>query len=165
MTKIIKLNDPDMNVLVIANSSVAGNTSTPVFQNTGTWHEFFTGTTLDVSDVNMPLTLTPGEYRLYTNRPVVGTQTLALGSLWSMMLFPNPTQTETAIAYNLPENTTVTIEVFDMLGRKMATLAQNENQAAGIQQIDYKTADLPQGTYIVRLSANGTQEIRKLVKQ
>jgi 1,4-alpha-glucan branching enzyme len=166
MTKIIKLNHSDMNVLAIANSAVTGNTSTPVFQNTGTWYELFTGNTLDVTDVNTPITLTPGEYRIYTSRPVViGTEPIAPNSLWSMMLFPNPTQTETAIAYSLPENTAVTVEVFDMLGRKMATLAQNETQTAGIQQIDYNTADLPQGTYIVRLSANGAQEVRKLVKQ
>jgi 1,4-alpha-glucan branching enzyme len=163
MTKIIKLNDPSMNVLVVANSAVTSNTSTPVFQNTGTWYELFTGTTLNVTDVNVALTLTPGEYRLYTSRPVVGTEKPAENSVWNMMLFPNPAQTETAIAYSLPENTAVTVEVFDMIGRKIATLAQNENQAAGIQQIDYNTADLPQGTYLIRLSANGAQEVRKLV--
>ena len=44
----------------------------PNFTKTGTWYEFFNGTTLDVTAANQntPISLLQGEYRLYTSKLV-----------------------------------------------------------------------------------------------
>ena len=166
LTKLVRLNDPSMNVITVANAAVVGVTVAPTFQNTGMWYEFFTGDSLNVTATSQQITLAAGEYRLYMSRKVViGTENTTKASPFSLLLFPNPTETKTAIAYNLTQNAAVTVEVFDMLGRKIATLAQNEVQPEGIQTLYYDTSALPQGAYIVRLSANGVQETMKLVKK
>jgi 1,4-alpha-glucan branching enzyme len=165
LTKVVRLNDPSMNVIAVANADVSSVTVAPTFQNTGMWYEFFTGDSLNVTATSQQLSLAAGEYRLYTSRKtVVSTEGTAKASPFNLLLFPNPTQNETTVAYNLTQNAIVTVEVFDMLGRKIATLAQNEAQPEGMQTLYYDTADLAAGAYIVRLSANGVQETLKLMK-
>ena len=68
--KRIHLNEnPDgsgMKVTLLGNFDVVERSITPYFQETGTWYEFFTGNEMFVSNTTDPITLQPGEYRLYS---------------------------------------------------------------------------------------------------
>jgi hypothetical protein len=66
--------------------------------------------------------------------------------------FPNPAQNEATIRYELPEATAVQIAVYDLLGRRVATLVDGQKNA-GRAQIPFRTQQLPSGTYILRLQA------------
>jgi hypothetical protein len=68
---------------------------------------------------------------------------------------PNPFNPETRIDYVLPEACSVSIKVFDLLGREVATLL-NMKQNAGGQSIYFNGAQLPSGIYIYRLNAGST---------
>ena len=66
------------------------------FPSTGTWYEYFSGETVDVSDVNMSFDLQAGEYRLYTNVDIGQADVNNLDEILSrqlteLTLFPNPT--------------------------------------------------------------------------
>lgn len=67
--KRLWLNDEesDMKVLLLGKFDVLAGDIVPSFQHPGTWYEFFTGQTLEVTDPNQPINLQPGEYRLYSN--------------------------------------------------------------------------------------------------
>ena len=67
--------------------------------------------------------------------------------------YPNPFKSSTTISYQLPGNGSVTVKVFDALGKEKATLV-NENQSAGIHTIDFDAKDLPGGVYSYRLTFN-----------
>lgn len=75
--------------------------------------------------------------------------------------FPNPFTGQTTIRYELPQTDHVRIVVYDLLGRKVATLVDDE-QDAGRHQIQFGARDLASGMYIVRLSANGTTQTQKI---
>ncbi len=62
--KQIALNGSEMDMLVIGNFGIVSETETPLFPSTGTWYEFFSGVT--VTGTSTPITLAPGEYRIYT---------------------------------------------------------------------------------------------------
>jgi hypothetical protein len=78
---------------------------------------------------------------------------------------PNPFRQSTRLRYELPETAAVTVQVFDLLGRKVATLADG-NQPAGRHELTLDAAGLASGTYFIRLRAGETMatEMVRLVK-
>jgi hypothetical protein len=66
--------------------------------------------------------------------------------------YPNPFNPTTTIRYALPEASRVTLEVFDMVGRRVATLADGP-QTAGYHTATFDGRALASGAYIYRLRA------------
>ncbi|MBK8981337.1 MAG: T9SS type A sorting domain-containing protein [Ignavibacteria bacterium] len=69
--------------------------------------------------------------------------------------YPNPFNPVTVISYSLKENSLTTLKVFDVLGREVTTLV-NENQNAGSHSIEFNADDytLSSGIYFYSLFAN-----------
>ncbi len=67
--------------------------------------------------------------------------------------YPNPFNPTTVVSYQLPAASTVKIVVFDMLGREVTTLV-NEQKRAGTHSVTF-SENLPSGTYFYRLTATG----------
>lgn len=76
---------------------------------------------------------------------------------------PNPFRSTTTIRYALPQPGEVRLDVFDVLGRRVATLA-DEPQAAGERAVRFDASALPAGVYVVRLQAGGRTETRRIVR-
>lgn len=68
--------------------------------------------------------------------------------------YPNPFSSSTTITYSLRQASRVSIDVFDMLGRKVRTLAAGP-QDSGTHTISWNAEALASGTYLVRMSADG----------
>ncbi|MFN3386137.1 MAG: alpha-amylase family glycosyl hydrolase [Candidatus Thermochlorobacter sp.] len=78
--------------------------------------------------------------------------------------YPNPFNPTTTIRYQLPQATTVSLKVFDVLGREVATLV-NARQAAGQYSVQFSAGDkaLSSGVYFYRLQAGNFVETKKMV--
>jgi hypothetical protein len=75
---------------------------------------------------------------------------------------PNPFNPETTISYDLMEAGFVSLKIYDLLGREVATLVSSE-KAAGRQTVVFSAQDLPSGVYICSLSVNDYTAVRKMV--
>jgi hypothetical protein len=85
----------------------------------------------------------------------------AAGTLLLEQNYPNPFNPSTTIAYQLPIDGQVTLEVFNSSGQQVATLV-NTAQSAGRHSVLFDATDLPGGTYIARLTAGGVSLVTKL---
>ncbi|MEP0008458.1 MAG: FG-GAP-like repeat-containing protein, partial [Balneola sp.] len=76
--------------------------------------------------------------------------------------YPNPFNPSTTIAFGLPESGKVTLEVFDVLGRKVATLLNGDNKSAGRYTVNFDASSLSSGMYIYRLQVGNSVITKKL---
>jgi hypothetical protein len=87
--------------------------------------------------------LAPGETRLFAN-------------------YPNPADGATTIEFALPEATEVRLSIYDVLGRRVATLARGR-RSAGFHRVRWDgLSDLASGSYFYRLHAGDATQTRKL---
>jgi hypothetical protein len=79
-----------------------------------------------------------------------------------MQNYPNPFNPSTTISFALPEAAKVTLKVYDMLGREVATLVDS-NLPAGFHSAIFESKNLPSGMYFYRMQAEGFTQTRKLM--
>jgi glycosidase len=80
--------------------------------------------------------------------------------------YPNPFRQQTTVEYTLPEAGTVTIEVYDLLGRQVRVLV-DERQEAGLHRVRWNGrggggSPAASGIYIVRVKAAGATQSQKI---
>ncbi len=78
------------------------------------------------------------------------------------MAYPNPFNASTTISYSLEYAANVSLEIYDILGRKVETLV-NGNQQAGNYQLNWKADQISTGIYFARMVTDGQSSMKKLV--
>jgi hypothetical protein len=68
--------------------------------------------------------------------------------------YPNPFNPETTVAFDVPTTSDVTVRVYDVLGRQVATLTEGTINA-GAYHVTWNAANQTSGVYFVRMDANG----------
>ncbi len=90
---------------------------------------------LNVPDIQRPSgNFNPKDYKLYQN-------------------FPNPFNSTTVIKYELPDDAHVTLVIYDILGRIVKTLV-DEERTTGIYNVRFNADNLPSGIYFSKISFN-----------
>jgi hypothetical protein len=75
--------------------------------------------------------------------------------------YPNPVQTRTKIEFSVPESVPVRIEVFNVLGQRVATLT-DETYDRGWHSVDVNASRYASGVYFYRIEAGGFRETGKM---
>ncbi len=122
------------------------------------WHSF-TGQAHfdDVSIVNL------GGTALSTSAEAPPMPPATRGRTMLRAPYPNPLGAGTAtLAFTLTDASAVTLDVYDLLGRRVASVVSDETLAAGEHRYAVDSRDLPSGTYVVRLRAAGRAETQML---
>ena len=76
--------------------------------------------------------------------------------------FPNPFNPSTNIKYGLPKPGHVSLKIYDVLGREVATLV-NQVQSAGTYNVRFAASGMPTGLYFYRLSAGENVEVKRML--
>ncbi len=76
--------------------------------------------------------------------------------------YPNPFNPTTIIKYQIPNNSYVTLKVYDVLGKEVATLV-NEKLEAGNYTASLNASSFPSGVYFYKLCAGDFVEVKKMV--
>lgn len=172
--KKIKINDASMNVTIVGNFGVTQASFNPGFQNTGMWFDFFSGDTIMVSDVNMSVSLLPGEFKIYTTVKLPTPEAGIATSIFEKdeneipvdfnldQNFPNPFNPSTTISFTIPNSGIVNLAVYNSIGELVKVLV-NEQMAQGRYTTNFDATDLSSGIYFYRLVSNGTVLSKKMI--
>ncbi|MEQ8192799.1 MAG: T9SS type A sorting domain-containing protein, partial [Candidatus Eremiobacterota bacterium] len=76
--------------------------------------------------------------------------------------YPNPFNPNTNISYSIKEEGLVTLKVYDVLGKEIAVLV-NENKPAGIYEVSFNASNLPSGMYIYKLQSGSFTDVKKML--
>lgn len=102
---------------------------------------------------------------IYTTAPVVSVKDLnyVLPDYKLYQNYPNPFNPITTIKFSIPEKGDVTIKVFDLLGREVATIVSGQTFEAGEHYVNFRADGLPSGVYLYQLRVNGYSQTRKMI--
>ena len=76
--------------------------------------------------------------------------------------YPNPFNPSTTISYFVPQESFVSLKVYDFLGREVMTLV-NETRAVGSYEISFDASSMPSGTYFYTLIAENYSSTKKMI--
>lgn len=162
--KSVNLSDADMKVTVMGNFDVKSGAITPNFPATGTWYEYFTGTTLNVTSTSQQITLQAGEYRLYTNKYITPLKTPGTANAEiegaknsDVYVYPNPVMNTMFIQSKTFNGGT--FEMFKVTGQKVSGGLLEDDLAI------VSTDDLEPGVYFLKLLKSGKVTSVKVVKK
>lgn len=174
--KYLRLNHPwnGEEVVIVGNFDVIPRETTVYFPTLGTWHDFFVGTSLEVSEQEPSMTLGPGEFHIYTNfvpavQPAEGLVTVATEgdtaiptSVELLANWPNPFNPSTTIAFDLPGAGSVRLDVYDLSGRLVKRLVDGV-RPSGRHEVSFDARGLASGVYVYRLVAGGASRSRTML--
>ena len=173
-TKWIRLEHPDMNAIIIGNFGVTENEMSVEFPHTGEWHEFVTGSSDSFDAAMADFFLAPGEFRIYTSSRVDPAETNVFfpvgedgfGTVPEEFKlnpnYPNPFNPTTQLEYEVPLEASLLISVYDMLGRRVATLVNEEAHRPGRFTVTFDGSSLSSGVYIARMVSGNSSVVEKM---
>ena len=77
--------------------------------------------------------------------------------------YPNPFVGETTLGFDLPQTSTVSLAVFDLLGRKVSNLISDEALPAGRHEFRFDGGRLAPGVYFYRLRSGDASVTKRMV--
>lgn len=99
---------------------------------------------------------------VHNPNPPVSNITAVEGSA-TLSAYPNPTEGPSNVVFKTAETTRVLLEVYDMSGRNVATLFDQEAQQDKEYKLDFNGSKLPNGVYVYRLTTNNETIIEKFM--
>ncbi len=148
------------NVVILANFNISSQNIIPYFPYTGTWYNLMDNSTFNVTDATAPITLQPGEFRIFGNATALATDDIEKGSKSNQVLeiMQNPVSNGLAqIKYKNAKGGT--LYIYDMTGKMLKT--QKVKADSGEEAISVST--LQKGIYLVMLKSDQGMSTSKLI--
>lgn len=156
--KKMTLLDPSMDAVVFSHFGLDSASAIAGFPNTGTWYEYFTGDSIEVTNVNMQLPFAPGGYVIYTSEPLPTPNIISTLDIeeieeqsTSFNVYPNPTVDAIQLPNEMHESP-LHYMVVDASGR---TIMSNLFDARPSIHTSIDVSTLTTGTYQLFVEIDG----------
>ena len=159
--KKIRLRNDTISMVVLGNFDVTNGTIIPDFYKTGTWYEFFTGDTLNVTNITAPIALKAGEYRIYSNRKLnfpYGVDNIP-ANLTQVSVAPNPVVEKCNILITCKGINSCEVDVYTSEGKYIRSLFSGmiNNQLS----LEWKPNN--NGIYLLRIQTGKLVTSRRII--
>lgn len=169
--KRVTLLDNFMNVVAVSYMEVIPGTYSVTFPNTGTWYDFYTGQSFNITNTTTSFTFKPGEYRLFTTQPLpapdLGTPLFTDDSVAPddiyLNVFPNPASGVVNITFRLNATQSAIVNLRSLDGRLMDTLFLSEQALQGVYTSQIDLSHYTSGIYLVELLSGAQSVTHKLI--
>lgn len=106
----------------------------------------------------------PWIYKTYTFTPTGVEDNASVVNRFDLdQNYPNPFNPTTQITYSLEKSGLVTLKVYNVLGKEVATVVNNKNEAAGKHTVSFNGSNLSSGMYIYTLTSGNTVLSKKMM--
>ena len=166
--KKINLYHSSMDAFIIGNFGVTQLSSNQNFSRSGWWYDYFSGDSVNVTNLTESITLEPGDFRIYTTTKLPTPEAGILLDVEQIddqipveftleQNYPNPFNPNTIIRYSIVSPSLVSLKIFDVLGREVKTLVNTE-QVNGVYEVNWNGDDelgnkVSTGVYFYRIDA------------
>lgn len=160
MVKWYKLSKNNQHVIAIGNFDIQAQNLNFTFPKTGKWYEFFSGDSIQISNVNYSFSLAPGEYRLYstqkfeTSTVVTDVKEISV-SQSELRVYPNPANQQVNVEAELNLES---ISLFSSTG----TLLYHINTPR-TNRIEINVSGFSPGIYFIRTTQGNSITTQKLI--
>ncbi len=117
-------------------------------------------TAIDLGENSSPAQSVTIEYGMYILDKIKVSE--VVGDFSLDQNYPNPFNPSTKITYSIKEEGLVTLKVYDILGKEIVTLV-NENKAAGNYEAEFNASQLPSGMYIYKIQSGSFSDVKKML--
>jgi 1,4-alpha-glucan branching enzyme len=162
--KFLKLNDPNMNAVVIVNIDVNPQDKTLDFQHNGWWYEYFSGDSIEINGSTV-ISLDPGEYNIYTDLKLEKPEILnTLGfneydiANWDVNIFPNPSKDLLNITVNGSKSKNIKYTIMNSIGK----IIYQQSEKSNPHQINIE--NLSTGNYFLILEQDNYLTSKEFIK-
>ena len=162
--KFLKLNDPNMNAVVIVNIDVNPQDKTLDFQHNGWWYEYFSGDSIEINGSTV-ISLDPGEYNIYTDLKLEKPEILnTLGfneydiANWDVNIFPNPSKDLLNITVNGSKSKNIKYTILNSIGK----IIYQQSEKSNPHQINIE--NLSTGNYFLILEQDNYLTSKEFIK-
>jgi len=76
--------------------------------------------------------------------------------------YPNPFNPSTKIKFDIPKNSNVILKVYDIMGREVKTIVDNEYLHAGSYEVNFDGTDISSGVYFYRFIAGDYSAAKRM---
>jgi 1,4-alpha-glucan branching enzyme len=162
LRKRIKLSDADLDVVVIGNFDINPGSINPSFHKTGWWYDHFERDSINVTDVNANINLIPGEWHVYTSKPLATAISIdeVEYNAQAVNVYPNPfndeVHFETLEGQNIDQ-----VTILDNLGR---VIFNEDYSAQPLNKVKLDTPNLASGVYIFKVKTSAKTFTGKIIK-
>lgn len=169
-TRRIVLKGPEFDMVVVGNFGLTSASYAAQFTSTGTWFDYMTGETMNVTSVSMELDLLPGEFRIFTSEKksdgfgdIVnvynGLVTGIKEELPGFNYYPNPTNGVINFTGEIPGGPQ-SISIYDAAGTFVQRIELRNRQLEPIDLSSQKP-----GLYLIRIETEERFYSIKILKQ
>jgi 1,4-alpha-glucan branching enzyme len=162
--KQITLNHDSMDVVVAGNFGVTRDSLNLSFTQQGTWYDYFSGDSLQITQTDTLITLAAGGYRLYTDKRLAGPELYTRVESRSDPIphssqlypaYPNPFNTSTRFSFRVEEQSDMVFQIINIRGQVIRQWSRTQI-APGQHRIHWDGSDesgqtVPSGIYFTRL--------------
>lgn len=168
--KRISLNHNTMKATILGNFGIRASWTNPSFQHAGWWYEYWTGDSVEISDINGRLNLKPGEYRLYTDvklqKPDIISSVDDPADLSfeevEIFVYPNPASEKIHVNLRGFAPGSIGLRILDLQGRQVSSERQYSTAGDGVISVDIN--NLESGIYLLELRGERQTRVTRWIK-
>jgi len=145
------------NIVIISNFDLSNQNVVPNFPYTGIWYDLMDtsgATSITVSNTTDPISLAPGEFKIFGNMPAASLSTNDLIAENTIEIYPNPAHDYFKL--NQPSEQVI---VYDLIGKVTQTFKGNFSSES-----HFDVSNLKPGIYLVNIQSKRGTTTRKLLK-
>lgn len=152
----IALYHSSLNMIVLGNFDPSATvTANPIFPNTGTWYNLLTGTTLNVTDVNMTIPMQPGDLLIYTDRNInlINAVDIPFATDEDCNVFPTVTNSK---VYIQSSNTIKNAQIYNLQGAQLKSVVSTN-------EVDLSL--MSRGLYLLEVNTSAGRSVHKIIRE